>query len=154
MKTATFYIIEQSTPSDETTSAGLTVIERLACRLAAESWRSGKRILVACDNQQQAEKLDEALWQREPHQFVPHNLAGEGPRQGTPIELCWPGKRSNIARALLINLQSQFADFATAFHEVIDFVPYDETEKQLARERYKTYRNIGFNLTTQPAPTV
>ena len=32
----------------------------------------------------------------------------------------------------LINLQSQFADFATAFHEVIDFVPIDEQLKQLA----------------------
>ena len=66
---------------------------------------------------------------QETHQFVPHNLAGEGPRYGAPVELCWPGKRGNAPRDLLINLQSQFADFATAFHEVIDFVPIDEQLK-------------------------
>ncbi len=45
-----------------------------------------KRVLVACETQQQAEKIDEALWQRDPHQFVPHNLAGEGPRYGAPVK--------------------------------------------------------------------
>ncbi|KLU17671.1 DNA polymerase III subunit chi, partial [Proteus mirabilis] len=109
--------------------------------------------LLVCDSQPQAELLDEALWAREPHQFVPHNLAGEGPHYGAPVELCWPGKRGNAPRDLLINLQSQFADFATAFHEVIDFVPIDEQLKQLARERYKIYRSVGFTLTMATPPT-
>ncbi|KLU17673.1 DNA polymerase III subunit chi, partial [Proteus mirabilis] len=110
-------------------------------------------ILLVCESQAQAELLDEALWAREPHQFVPHNLAGEGPRYGSPVELCWPGKRGNAPRDLLINLQSQFVDFATAFHEVIDFVPIDEQLKQLARERYKIYRSVGFTLTMATPPT-
>lgn len=113
----------------------------------------GKRVLIACEDQIQAEKLDEILWQREPYQFVPHNLAGEGPRYGAPVELCWPTKRGSSARDILINLQSTFADFATTFHEVIDFVPTDEHLKQLARERYKTYRNMGFNLIMAAPPT-
>ena len=35
---------------------------------------------------------------------------------------------------------------------MIDFVPTDETRKQLARERYKHYRAAGFTLQTLPAP--
>ncbi len=148
MKSATFYLLEQPPPQ-----ADLQAHEWLACQFAADQWRAGKRVLIACENQLQAEKLDEALWQREPHQFVPHNLAGEGPRYGAPVELCWPQKRGNAPRDILINLLPQFADFATAFHEVIDFVPIDENLKQLARERYKSYRSVGFNLTTATPPT-
>jgi len=148
MKNAIFYLLEHPSPQEE-----LEAHEWLACELAAKMWRNEKRVLLACETAEQAEKLDEALWQRDPHQFVPHNLAGEGPRYGAPIEICWPGKRGNSPRDILINLQSQFADFATAFHEVIDFVPIDETLKQLARERYKIYRSVGFNLTMATPPT-
>lgn len=148
MKKATFYLIAQLSSQAELKSH-----EWLACQLAAENWRMGKRVLIACEDQIQAEKLDEILWQREPYQFVPHNLAGEGPRYGAPVELCWPTKRGSSARDILINLQSTFANFATAFYEVIDFVPIDENLKQLARERYKTYRSMGFNLIMAPPPT-
>lgn len=141
MKKVTFYLIEQLSLQVELESH-----EWLACQLTAENWRMGKRVLIACEDQIQAEKLDEILWQSEPHQFVPHNLANEGPHYGAPIELCWPTKRGISARDILINLQLTLANFATAFHEVIDFVPIDEHLKQLARERYKTYRNMGFNL--------
>ncbi|GKX62816.1 DNA polymerase III subunit chi [Pragia fontium] len=149
MKNATFYLLDHNNTSD-----GLSFCEALACTVAAERWRAGKRVLIACDTQQQAEQLDEALWQRDTEQFVPHNLAGEGPKYGAPVELCWPGKRSNAPRDLLINLQVQFPDFATAFYEVIDFVPHEDTLKQLARERYKIYRSVGFNLSTATPPTI
>lgn len=148
MKNATFYLLDNDTPAGP-----LSAVEALVCELAAERWREGKRVLVACENEQQAIRLDEALWQREPHHFVPHNLAGEGPRFGAPVELAWPQRRGSAPRDILISLLPGFADFATAFHEVIDFVPYEESQKQLARERYKAYRTAGFHLTTA-TPTV
>lgn len=152
MKNATFYLIEQSI-TEQQISGELSALEALACDIAAERWQAGKRVLIACEHHQQALRLDEALWQRDPQRFVPHNLAGEGPRYGAPVELSWPEKRSSAPRDLLISLLPQFADFATAFHEVIDFVPDDETLKQLARDRYKAYRSGGFTLTTAMPPT-
>ncbi len=148
MKNATFYLLEHHDIQD-----GLTAVEALACALAASRWRAGKRVLIACEDDAQALKLDEALWQREPASFVPHNLAGEGPRYGAPVEICWPGRRGNAPRDLLISLLPQCADFASAFHEVIDFVPHEEELKQLARDRYKGYRSVGFQLTTATPPT-
>ena len=115
------------------------------CDIAAERWRNGKRVLIACEDEQQAIRLDEALWSRPPESFVPHNLAGEGPRGGAPVEIAWPQKRNSSPRDILISLRLNFADFATAFTEVIDFVPYEDNLKQLARERYKAYRMAGFN---------
>ncbi|WP_312983942.1 DNA polymerase III subunit chi [Atlantibacter sp.] len=143
MKSATFYLLDNDTHQD-----GLSAVEQLVCEIAAERWRAGKRVLIACENEAQAIRLDEALWARDPDSFVPHNLAGEGPRAGAPVELAWPQKRGSSARDVLISLLPGFADFATAFPEVVDFVPYEETQKQLARERYKAYRVAGFHLTT------
>ena len=125
MKNATFYLLDNDATVD-----GLSAVEQLVCDIAAERWRNGKRVLIACEDEQQAIRLDEALWSRPPESFVPHNLAGEGPRD------------------ILISLRLNFADFATAFTEVIDFVPYEDNLKQLARERYKAYRMAGFNLNT------
>ncbi len=143
MKNAMFYLLDNDTHAE-----GLSAVEQLVCELAADGFRAGKRVLVACENEQQAVRLDEALWQRDAQAFVPHNLAGEGPRYGAPVELAWPQRRGSAPRDLLISLLPQFADFATAFLEVIDFVPYEESQKQLARERYKAYRVAGFHLTT------
>ncbi|MGK2946283.1 MAG: DNA polymerase III subunit chi [Candidatus Malihini olakiniferum] len=148
MKNATFYLLAHSDDVH-----GLSACEALAYELAAESWRSGKRVLIFCEDEQQALRLDDALWQYDASAFVPHNLAGEGSRQGSPVELAWPQHRSSHSRDLLINLLPQFADFAIAFHEVIDFVPYEESLRPLARNRYKAYRNIGFQLTTAMPPT-
>ncbi|WP_410012531.1 DNA polymerase III subunit chi [Sodalis sp. C49] len=148
MKNATFYLLDRQDLQE-----GLSPMERLACDLAALHWRAGKRVLIACDDEEQALRLDEALWQRDPAAFVPHNLAGEGPRYGAPVELCWPKRRGNAPRELLISLLPQCADFASAFHEVIDFVPDEDALKQLARDRYKAYRSVGFQLTTATPPT-
>ncbi len=112
MKNATFYLLD----NDGTVWLRSAPSRPLVCEVAAERWRAGKRVLIACESQEQANRLDEALWQREPHEFVPHNLAGEGPRDGAPVELCWPGKRGNSSpRDILISLLPEFADFATAF---------------------------------------
>lgn len=54
---------------------GLFAEESLAYDLAASAWRLGKKVLITCETEEQALKLDEALWQRDPDEFVPHNLS-------------------------------------------------------------------------------
>ncbi|WP_032092112.1 MULTISPECIES: DNA polymerase III subunit chi [Pasteurellaceae] len=125
--------------------------EALACDLAAAAWRLGKRVLIACAAEAQALDIDEALWQRDPEQFVPHNLSGEITQYATPIEISWGDKRNAQRRDLLINLQPQVPAFAAGFNQVIDFVPAQEALKALARERYKQYRQLGWQLSTEQA---
>ena len=143
-KQAQFYVIEKTGAKD-----GLSPEESLACELAADAWRLGKKVLIACETEQQALNLDEALWQRDPEQFVPHNLSGEITNYATPIEISWVGKRNSQRRDLLISLQTSVPDFAQSFNHIIDFVPADETRKAQARERYKQYRQRGWQLSTE-----
>lgn len=145
MKKVIFYLID-----DEATLADPLLLphEKLACQTIVTHWQQGQRILVACQDQQQAEKVDEYLWQQEPDRFVPHNLVGEGMKGGSPVEIAWLGKRSNGNRQLLINLQESFPEFSTVYKDIIDFVPFESRLKALARERYIAYKNVGFNLKT------
>lgn len=137
MKQAKFYLLK------ETNSA-----ENLACDLAAQAWRLGKRVLITCETEEQAHHIDETLWARNVDDFVPHNLSGEATTYATPIEISWAGKRNAQRRDLLISLQTKVPDFINSFNQVIDFVPTDETEKAQARERYKHYRQMGWQLET------
>ncbi|MGV8261104.1 DNA polymerase III subunit chi [Pseudomonas aeruginosa] len=59
MKQATFYLLDNAEPS-----GALSAHEAVACAVAANGFRSGKRVLIACESQEQAQRLDEALWQR------------------------------------------------------------------------------------------
>lgn len=145
MKKVIFYLIEDNSKLND---ALLLPHEKLACEKIIESWQQGLRILVACQDQRQAEKIDEYLWQLNSDRFVPHNLVGEGMKLGSPIEITWVGKRSNNNRQLLINLQESFPDVASMYKDIVDFVPAESKLKNLARERYITYKNLGFNLKT------
>ena len=147
MKKVFFYLLENQKPASESC---VLYHEKLACEKIAEIWQANKRILVACQDQQQAERIDEYLWQLDTDHFVPHNLAGEGMKGGSPVEICWPQKRSNGNRHVLINLQEQFPEFAAVYSDIVDFVPVDERLKELARTRYKLYKEAGFNLKTIP----
>ena len=125
-------------------------LEQLVCRLATDCYRQGLGVFIYTRDKNQAEALDELLWQQQPDSFVAHNLQGEGPRQGAPVVLSWQAPHS--PRPVLINLHPQAPAFARRFNQLIDFVPPDEEAKQLARERFKAYRQAGFELTTEPVP--
>ena len=144
---AQFYLLL----NDTTYPNGLSAQEHLACNLAASAWRLGKRVLISCETEEQAFMLDEALWQREPDEFVPHNLFGEITTYATPIEISWSSKRNAQRRDLLINLQQVLPEFFGTFNQIIDFVPAEEQAKKLARERYKFLRTQGWQLSTENA---
>lgn len=137
MKQAQFYVLNKDN------------INELASDLAAQAWRLGKRVLIACETEQQAFEIDELLWARDPDSFVPHNLSGEATQYPTPIEISWKGKRNAQRRDLLITLQTTIPDYIASFNQIIEFVPMEETAKATARERYKQYRQMGWQLSTE-----
>jgi len=121
-----------------------------ACLQAANFYRQNQRVFIYSADQQTAHQLDELLWAFEPDSFVPHNLPGEGPKNGAAVEISWQPPTNR--RPVLINLTSTVPNFANQFSLIVDFVPHDETLKQQARERYKGYRQWGFQVDNQAAP--
>ena len=141
-----FYLLEENAKRED----GAEVSHFHACLQAANFYRQNQRVFIYCADQKMAHQLDELLWAFEPDSFVPHNLPGEGPKNGAAVEISW--QQPTHRRAILINLTSTVPNFANQFSHIIDFVPSDETLKQQARERYKGYRQWGFQVDNQTAP--
>lgn len=122
-----------------------------ACLQAAHFYRQQQRVYIFTPDQTIAHQIDELLWSFEADSFVPHNLVGEGPRQGSPVEIGWQPLKGR--RPILINLASTVPNFAGQFAQVIDFVPANEENKQLARDRFRTCRQWGFQVETHQVNT-
>ncbi|MBY8301396.1 DNA polymerase III subunit chi [Vibrio fluvialis] len=143
MATATFYIVRPD--SEQATTAGF---EAYVVYLTQHFARQGAKVYLQCDNKAHAEQLAERFWQVEVKDFLGHNLVGEGPKYGTNIEIGHVGVKPSWNRQLAINLADNHTTFAKAFAEVVDFVPNEENAKQRSRERYKLYRQAGYQLQT------
>ena len=139
-----FYLLNDMPAEDQAIQNELSTTPAhfaLACQLCADLYRAKQRVFVYTADQQQAEVFDELLWQFDAERFVPHNLSGEGPRYGAPVEISWQAPRQN--RHVLVNLADTVPAFANRFNQIIEFVPADAQLKAQARERFKHYRQLG-----------
>jgi len=145
-----FYILPDKEENDVSDSNASSVLYQ-ACLQASYFYRQNQRVFIYTQDQKSAEQIDEMLWAFDSESFVPHNLSGEGPKQGAAVEISHQAPRGR--RPVLINLSSTVPDFASQFQLIVDFVPSDETLKQLARERFKTCRQWGFQVDNQAIST-
>jgi len=135
MAQATFYHL--TSDGENATS----VVEK-TCELAGLCYEQGQRVFIATNDVATAEKIDELMWQLPSDKFIPHNLQGEGPHYGAPIEIGHQPPQGR--RHVLINLCHPLPQFAVNFSQIIDFIPSDEEQKQQARERFHQCRVLNF----------
>ena len=144
MAIATFYLIEPSGAQDSV-QGHIDYVIYLAHYFSSQ----GAKVYINAQDRSQAEAIDEALWQKNPEQFQAHNLIGEGPQYGTPIEIGFSKLTPHRNRQLVINMANDDTNFAESFAQVVDFVPCEEKAKQQARERYQNFpRQKGFEMQT------
>ncbi|MGJ8692251.1 MAG: DNA polymerase III subunit chi [Thalassotalea sp.] len=143
-----FYLLPDNSAQSETNEHNHLF---QACMHASLCYRNNQRVYIHTNDQTSAHHIDELLWGFEPDSFVPHNLVGEGPKQGAPVEIGY--QQPNSRRPFLINLADQMPKFANQYSHIIDFVPAEKTLKHQARERFKQYRQAGFHIETQALQT-
>lgn len=119
----------------------------VACRLLEKAYLKGHRVYVCCDNQHDAELLDELLWTFRDDSFVPHNLQGEGPEPPPPVQI-GHDKEPRGFNDILLNMGQQIPSFYQKFKRVMELVGNVESAKELSREHYKEYRARGCELFT------
>jgi len=135
---ATFYTLDEIT--DERAN-------EFVCSLVYGLMQQRQRVLLLCETQAQAEALDELLWQQPTQAFIPHNLVGEGPEQGTPVLIAWLPLPQNVGhRTAVLNISQTPIANATKYRSLIELVPVEEHARQRAREHYKLYRQQGMQM--------
>ncbi|MET1219288.1 MAG: DNA polymerase III subunit chi [Glaciecola sp.] len=138
--------------SDHSDSSNASPEHVFACELVAHCYRKQQKLSVLCADKAQAETFDELLWQLPADSFIAHNLAGEGPAGGAPVEITW-GTQSAL-RNIVVNLA--FSDIAhpQRYQTIYDFVPVADVAKQAARERYKYFKLAGCDMQFQQAESL
>ncbi|MGL1957076.1 MAG: DNA polymerase III subunit chi [Colwellia sp.] len=147
-----FYLLNDEKVNDENKSADVDVKDTRsalyhACLQASYFYRQNQRVFIYTQDQQHAEQVDEMLWAFDSDSFVPHNLAGEGQKQGAGVEISHQHPKGR--RPVLINLTDTVPAFANQFNYMVDFVPSNEIQKQQARIRFKTCKQWGFKVDNQ-----
>lgn len=122
------------------------------CQYIEKVYQEHKRIYLHTASYATAEKLDKLLWIFRDDSFLPHQLFDKKNTWNAPIEIgyCESPKQGD----LLINLTQAIPVFYQQFNHLIEIVFAEPTVQQLARERYRQYRDLGLELTTHKIKTI
>ncbi|WP_193166273.1 DNA polymerase III subunit chi [Microbulbifer hainanensis] len=114
-----------------------------ACRLAEKAHRAGMRVLVAVDDRERAEQLDELLWTFREDSFLPH--APQGAEQQAAVEInC--GEEPGVHHGLLINLCSEVPGWFSRFERLAEVVIQQSEALARSRSRFGHFRDRGYPL--------
>lgn len=116
-----------------------------ACRLLRKAVSAGARLVVQTDGAD-CERLNAALWALLPTDFVAHC---DDATVGTsltlsPIVLTARPQDFASGREVIVNLLNHVPDGFDQFQRVIEVVSHDETDRRMARIRWKQYSELGY----------
>lgn len=135
MPRADFYLIDKPRFRDDPLL--------LVCELAKRAFENGQKALILARSFDQAEQLDEKLWEFDDSAFIPHQIAGDEDDAITPV-LIVPPDTTTADRSLVINLRD--APAPGLFERVLEVVPAVEADREGSRKRWKTYQHAGFEV--------
>jgi len=127
-------------------SAGDVAAHRFACRLIEKIYKQGNRAFVLLDTLPDVHSFDQLLWTFSQGSFVPHAVEGTPDVGNVPVVV---GQQAAAAQAdVLVNLGEAMPTEAEQFPRVAEVIAHDDGSKSAGRERFRQYRERGFELKT------
>lgn len=120
---------------------------RQAAELAQVALKKQRRLFMLTSDADAALQLETTLWSHPPTGFLPHCRGDHPLAQETPIVIDWrdqPPPQDDI----LVNLSALRPPHFSRFKGLIELVGLDEDDRLAARERYRYYRDRGYDLHT------
>jgi DNA polymerase III subunit chi len=124
-----------------------------ACKLAEKAAAQGLRVYVNAPDPALADDFDGALWSFRQGGFVAHErYAGTEPEAPLPPVLVGSAEPPESHHGILLNLGSEVPPFFSRFERVLEIVGGDAAQRAQSRERFKFYRDRGYELKTHNLP--
>lgn len=119
--------------------------QQLACLLSAKAREQGLCVLILTQDEEAAARVDRMLWTIPPTGFLPHCRARHPLAAVTPLIVDHdPGEL--LHDQVLLNLGSGRPAFFSRFQRLIEIVSLDEDDRHAARERFRFYRDRGYEV--------
>ena len=120
--------------------------DQFACKLVKTVFLKNENLLILTENQQQAYTFDQKLWQFEDESFIPHQVMTEASDElAERIVIAYEEIQGQINSKNILNLSKQVVTYSH-FERVLELVEQTEEAMDAARERYKMYKNAGFEI--------
>jgi DNA polymerase-3 subunit chi len=118
---------------------------RTACALSAKAYTRGLRVFAFCPDTEVAQKLSRMMWTAQALSFIPHCSAADRLAAVTPVIVDHQSEPL-VHDEVLLNLCLDWPPFFSRFRRLIEIVSLDEEDRRLARERFKFYRDRGYEI--------
>ena len=118
---------------------------RTACQLSHKAMQNGVRVARSTPDAATADALDKLLWQFPATAFIPHCRSDAEEAAQCPVVLK-SGNDRFPHYDLLISLHDECPPFFSRFERVIEIVGQNAEDSRLGRERFKFYRDRGYEL--------
>lgn len=156
-----FYVLGERFVKQEATAAGTAptvdvgAVLNFVCRLTQTVLKKSEHSLVIIDdNTERLTALDDHLWSFDATSFIPHSLLSEDEIEAAalsaPVSLMssmpkgFDGVVLNLAPTALS--LSDSTDSTALPDRILEIITPDETSKQQGRDKYRIYRDLGFEL--------
>jgi DNA polymerase III subunit chi len=118
---------------------------RTACQLSHKAMQSGVRIAISLPDEATSAALDKLLWHYPATAFIPHCFGDAQDAEQMPVVLNHGSDRFPH-HDLLISLHNECLPFFSRFERVVEIVSSDAEDSRMGRERFKFYRDRGYEL--------
>jgi DNA polymerase III subunit chi len=120
---------------------------RVACRLAAKAAAQKLRVLVYVPDGDTAAAIDKLMWTTPAIAFLPHVIAGHRLAAETPVVIA-RGAEDTPHDEVMVNLADEWPPTFARYQRLVEIVTRDEADRRAARERYRFYRDRGYEIRT------
>ena len=120
---------------------------RTACALSSKATELKRRVMILTPEAAVTEKLSQLLWSAPSVSFNPHCRAYDRLASVTPIIVDHASDRV-IHEDVLINLCNDTPSCFSRFQRLVEIVTDDADDRARARDRYRFYRDRGYEIVT------
>ncbi len=121
-----------------------------ATELCERAVAKGRQLTVFTQDDAMSHGLQQKLWQHTPASFLPSAFPQDDTSAYVPIILDAVGSHL-LQDDILINLKTEHPPFFSRFRYLVELVGNDEDDKVAARQRYKFYRDRGYQVKSTDA---
>jgi DNA polymerase-3 subunit chi len=120
-----------------------------ACRVVRRARAANCRVLLFSRDADRLARLDTALWTFSALDFVPHVIVDSPLAARTPVLLTASLGDGTPSCPVLVNLDDDvppaLPSLAGRFERLIEVVSREDDDRRQARERFRAYREAGFD---------